>query len=125
MRNLPYQPLLLSLLAAVGAAGCGYDHEKDFSYVPGEVQPIGQKQLEMPPLPCLPRSDPRLEGFNPSCGSRYEITEGPGQSTNAAGKTICVYHMEYDESEGCTPGRPLLRSVGAVLAPLVMTSAWG
>mgnify|MGYP001335308940 CR=1 FL=1 len=50
-------------------------------------------QRDMPDLPCLPKSDPVLAGFNPSCGNYFEITEGPKQSTNGVGKPICTYHV--------------------------------
>lgn len=126
LRNLPYQPLLLSLLAALGAAGCEDEHEADVSYIPGEVQPFGQAQQEMPDFPRLPRDDLRLEAFNPCCGNRFQITDGPKLSKNAEGKDICVYRIEYTDGDGsCSVGRPLLQQGGAVLAPLVVTRGWG
>jgi hypothetical protein len=124
MRKLPCQPLLLSLLAALGSAGCGPDHEKDVSYIAGELQPLGDHQEEMPDLPCLPTSDSRLRAFNPSCENTFEITGGPTQSTNADGKPICVYHIEYDINDNCQIGRPLVRDSFVVVAPLHATSAW-
>ena len=122
MRNLPYQPLLLSLLTVVGA-GCAPEREEDVSYIPGE-RPLRGPQLDMPGLPCLPKSDPRLEGFEPACSNDFEITSGPTQSTNAEGKTICVYHIEYDVTDTCDVGRPLRRQGVAVIAPLHTTKAW-
>ena len=124
MRNLPYQPLLLSLLAALGTSGCGPEHEKDVSYMAGEVQGLGDHPEQMPDLPCLPKTDSRLKRFNPSCENDFEITGGPTQATNADGKPICVYHIEYDVYDNCQIGRPLVHDALVIVAPLHGTTAW-
>lgn len=108
----------------MGAVGCGPDHEKDVSYVAGELQPLGDHEERMPALPCLPKSDARLRGFNPSCDNDFAITAGPTQATNADGKDICVYHIEYEVNDNCVVGRPLMNDALPVLAPLRATATW-
>lgn len=124
MRKTPYQSRLLSIVAALGTAGCGPDHEADVSYVAGELQPMGDHQEQMPDLPCLPKTDPRLLAFNPSCDNDFAITAGPRQATNADGKPICVYRIEYDVNDNCQIGRPLVTERGVAVASLGRTDAW-
>jgi hypothetical protein len=54
---------------------------------------------------------------------RSRLRGAPPLSTNADGKPICVYHIEYDINDNCQIGRPLVHDSFVVVAPPHATSA--
>lgn len=117
--------LLASLLGVLaGAASCGVE-EHERSYVAGEPIGSGLGPVEMPALPCLPKSDPKLSVFNPGCTEDFAVISGPRQGTDAAGKATCSYTVEYDKIYGCEVGRPLtIVGEGARTAALAPNADW-